>query len=158
MPAYATGALVLSAVADMLKVPQASLPSYWTNHSTRAAAASQMEHQNRLLRRGFTAAQVLDWPMLDTSSLTLGTWYALGYGGAYGQFDPKVIEALDVREDLDRALVWDSVLSLWVQPGEGSAGNTSSAGPIVTQDSGVFRWDESDSIENGGSGNLGIWW
>lgn len=140
--AAATSAQIKTALANLLKVTEASLADHWEAISVQAQTFADQEVKGRLYRRGFTAANVADWDRLFEVTLDLGLWRCIMLGGVYSGFDANVIKALDRRDELDGILVF--VNGEWVQPPMGQPGTITTAGQMAEDPGGVFNWNPRD--------------
>ena len=126
---------LLANLADRLKLGGAAeLPDYWA--STIVPQANQSAYQEilgRLLRRGFTKAQIDLWDRGREFQQSLGVYFALVNGGAYQGYDTLTIDRLDRRCELDTVLVF--VAGVWVIPPAGNPG-------LVTTGGGVSDWPD----------------
>ncbi len=108
---FLTDANILQSVADLLKQPVANLPAQLGtlaspgNVITEAHAAAYNEVVGRLLRRGFTLAQITAWDqgifyerMISLYFVLINTAGTLGY-------DDRWVKQYDRRADLDTVLV-----------------------------------------------------
>ncbi len=135
--AAATASAIKSRLAGLLKVGEATLAAYWTDHCNQSATFADQETKGRLYKRGFIPTDVANWDRLYEVTLDLGLWRAIMLGGVFSSFDATVIKALDRREELDSILVF--VNGIWVQPPAGNAGMTSTGGPLANDPGAIFN-------------------
>ncbi len=104
----------LQSVADMLKTAKASLPAYWSSVVSEAHAGAYNEIVGRLLRRGFTLAQITAWDRGAEFERQLTLFWALTNGGGLNSYDDKFIKTFDRRKDLDD--VQFSIANVFINP------------------------------------------
>lgn len=144
--AYITASQLQAALASFLKIREADLPDYWQPLSSQAANFARQEIVGRLLRRGFTEAQVDAWDRDFEFSRDLGLWKAVVLGGAYTGFDANVLKALDRRRELDEVLVFIS--GVWVKP-TGDQPSLAATGPMAESAGGLFGvYPDADDISD----------
>ena len=140
---------VLSSLANLLKVAVADLPDYWSAVVTESHTAAVQELYGRLLRRGFTKAQIDAWDRAAEFERDLALYWSMTRGGAYSGFNLETVRALDRRKELDYVQMF--VAGKWVQPAEGASGpGTIGVGGPDSQDS-IFEWPDPDDPRLGES-------
>lgn len=128
MANFIADVVLLQAVADTLKKPLSALqtlpdgtPSYWPGTVSRANTEAAGEITDRLIRRGWTPAQVSAWDRGIEVQTKIGLYFALRDGGALEGFNPEFINALKRFFDPEiRSNVLDNTLltsgSVWATP------------------------------------------
>jgi hypothetical protein len=106
----------LQAVADLLKADVPSLPSYWPGVVAAAHVSAFQEIQGRLIARGYTPAQVLQWDRGPELEKSLTIFWALTNGGGLSGYDDKFIRMYDRRKELDTVVV--ALNGVWTRPGD----------------------------------------
>ncbi len=108
---FLTDANILQSVADLLKQPVANLPTQLGtlaspgNVITEAHAAAYNEVVGRLLRRGFTLAQITAWDQGIFYERMISLYFVLiNTAGTMG-YDDRWVKQYDRRADLDTVLV-----------------------------------------------------
>jgi hypothetical protein len=136
-----TDAEVKDLLAAQLKMAPNDLPGLYEKIVPRAHLFGYQECLGRLMRRGFTQAQVDAWDRLAEFEGDLSIWKALLMAGAYAGFDRDTLAALDRREELDTVLVFDA--GVYVDPATAEAGpGTVGFGREST--TGEFAWPPND--------------
>lgn len=142
--AFLTDGQLETALAAALKVASVSdLDDYWDTIVPQANAAAYQEILGRLLRRGFTKAQVDAWDRGSEFQRDIGLYYALIKGGVYAGYDPRTVQALDRRKELDSVLVF--VSGVWKTPEE----SPGTCGSGSLSPSGIFNFPDPTDPNSG---------
>lgn len=96
-------------VADALKLASPDdLAPWWTGVCTSGLASAGTDVRGVLLARGFTVAQLTDWPDLDSYVSDQAVYWSAVNGGMLEAFDSKFMEKLEKRfETLKTVAVTD---------------------------------------------------
>lgn len=94
-----------SALADMLGKTSASLVGKWTDIVTAANVAAANDIAQRLLARGYSAAQIDAWDYRAVFNRDIGLFWALVKGGGLADYSDVGINKLDRRKELDTLAV-----------------------------------------------------
>lgn len=144
--AFLTDNQCLQSVADLLKVALASLPSYWTNVVSEAHTSAYQEIVGRLLRRGYTKAQIDQWDRGAEFERSLTLFWSAVNGGGLANYDDKFIARFDRRKELDEVLL--SIGGVYVYPNQSTPGTIGTGGPNTTRD--IFVWPDPDDDSDRG--------
>ncbi len=153
---FITNAVLTQAIADRLKLANgiSDLQNWSASIIVNALTASYQEILGRLMRRGFTQAQADSFDRGAEFQTDLGVYYFWTRTGIYGGNDPKAVEALDRRKELNSVFVFN--LGVWVNPPQ------TDAGQVITglQEDGLVQWPTACNIglPPGTGGQWGGWW
>jgi hypothetical protein len=143
---YVTDAKLLQAVAGRLKTTPSGLPAYYADEIVpQANVAATQDILGRLLARGYTQEQIDVWDRRVEFAFALGVYYSLLNSGAYAGLDPKTMELLDRRKELDTILVFAG--GVITQPVGNRPGLTATAGPSAQ--GGIFNYPDPDDTTLG---------
>jgi hypothetical protein len=122
-----------TAVAGVLKVAFADLPSYWTGVVADSQVSAYQEIEAQLLDRGYILSQVLLWDRGAEFEKDLTIFWALTRGGGLsGMYDDRFIKMFDRRKDL--ATVAIAISGKYVSPSSDSPGGITTGARSTTGD------------------------
>ena len=138
---FVTDTDVLQSLAEALHKDVGDLQPFWINYDSsgnivggvvpQQHAAAYNEIFERLLRRGFTPAQIVTWDRGGEFELAIAVYLCLTHGGAADppQYDKALLDVLgQYRDKLDTLIV--SSAGVWLVPGD-TPGNIQ-FGPLET--------------------------
>ena len=102
--AFTSAPILKDRLAGLIKTDDGKLQDFWDGIISDSNRAAYAEIVRRLVGRGYTLAQVVQWDDGAEFETDIGLFWCLTKGGALHNYDDKFIAKLDRREELDDVL------------------------------------------------------
>ena len=145
---FLTDNQILSSLGDLLKYNASNLPSYWTSIVAEQHAAAYGYMVSKLLARGYTQAQIVQWDQGPYYERQLSLFFTITDATATdSEYDPKTLMLRDVRKELDFVVI--AVNGAFIQPaatGDEPGTIGMGEGPSQYDPTDVFRWPDKHDL------------
>lgn len=102
---FITDADLKQYLADTLKVDMGTMPTAWGRIVTAANSAAFLDIRGGLIRRGYRAADILNWDRGAEFNRDIGLYWCLVRGAGLHGYDDRFIKCFDRRKELTEVLV-----------------------------------------------------
>ena len=142
---FITDNQVLSSVADTLKYQVSNLPAYWTNIVTQQHAAAYQYMVGKLVARGFTLAQILQWDQGPYYEMELSKFFVFTDAAAVDAVNLTNARLRDVRKELETVLL--CVGGAYITPAAGGdTPGTVGFGPMNNDCTAIFEYPDKEYL------------